>query len=167
MIANIYRELYSKLKELTWMKHIALNTNQLTSSEKNGVWNTPAVFISFETQEVNQLGNGTYQVVNNITFQFVMKDFNKDQLLCLDYSVMLEKKLNNFLGLRKVMNNYIIDQELNYVYESVFQIIYNENLNSCEDNQEVLLEDVNLGLWNVQTLEDTDGQGFAKDGIDI
>lgn len=167
MIANIYRELYSKLKELTWMKHIALNTNQLTSSEKNGVWNTPAVFISFETQEVNQLGNGTYQVVNNITFQFVMKDFNKDQLLCLDYSVMLEKKLNNFLGLRKVMNNYIIDQELNYVYESVFQIIYTEDLNSCEDNQEVLLEDVNLGLWNVQTLEDTDGQGFAKDGIDI
>lgn len=167
MIANIYRELYSKLKELTWMKHIALNTNQLTSSERNGVWNTPAVFISFETQEVNQLGNGTYQVVNNVTFQFVMKDFNKDQLLCLDYSVMLEKKLNNFLGLRKVMNNYIIDQELNYVYESVFQIIYTEDLNSCEDNQEVLLEDVNLGLWNVQTLEDTDGQGFAKDGIDI
>ncbi len=167
MISTIYRELHTKLKELVWLKHIALDTNQLENTEKNSPWNTPAVFISFETLSVNLLSNNVYSNIVNITFKFVMKDFNKDQLLCLDYSQMLERKLNGFLGMIKYMNNFSIDQDMNYVYSSIFQINFNEDLTDTSTLKTATFADINMDLDNVQNISDEEGQGFASDGINI
>ena len=162
MIAQIYKELHSRLKELTWMKHIALDTQQIENPEKNSPWNTPAVFISFDTQTVEYLNNNVYQNVVNVNFKFVMKDFHTHQLLCLEYSTMLEKKLHSFLGLTKVMNNFETNQDQNYVYTSIFQMTYQEDLSDCSDNIDTEIIGLELYLNNIQNFEDTDGQGFAS-----
>lgn len=167
MISIIYRHLYSKIKELNWIKHVALNTRQYENPEINTPYNTPAVFISFENQDIVNLGQNHNQVTTNIIFKFIMRDFNKDQLLCLDYSSILGKKINGFLGAQKVGENYYIDQDMNYVLDLVFRYIYVEDMNAECEFTEGVIEQINIELDEVQTLTQEEGQGFASDGVDI
>lgn len=162
MVAEIYKQIHNKLKELTWLKHIALDTNQIENPEVNSPWNTPAVFISFDTQSVEYLNNDVYQNVVDINFKFVMKDFNTHQLLCLEYSQMLERKLHKFLGLTKKMNNFQTNQDMNYVYTSVFQMTYQEDLSDCSNEFDTEIIGLELYLNSIQNFEDTEGQGFAS-----
>lgn len=166
-IATIYRTVHSSISELTWMKHISLDFGQLENSQMSSPWNPPACFIRFETQDISPVGNHCNQVTTYMTVKFVMKDFSKQQLLCLDYSVMLGRKINNVCGSVKVSENYFIDQDVNYVMEYVFRIVYMEDMNSCEDLTAGTLDQINLGLKEVDDISDNQGEGFAKDGIDI
>jgi hypothetical protein len=146
------------------MKYISLDFGQLESPELNTPWNPPACLIRFETQEINNLGNNINQISTNVIFKFIMKDFSKHQLLCLDYSVMLAKKINGTLGASKVMENYFVDQDVNYIMEFVYNVIYREDLNT-DLGGTGLIENVNIGLLEVEKLSDTEGEGFASDGL--
>lgn len=167
MIAYLYEQLYKRLKELTWMKHIAMDYNQVSNPSASSTWNTPAVFISFQTYDISQLSNSIYQTTTDINIKFVMKDFSTNQLITLKYVEMLKKKLNGFLGLFLVNYNYYIDQDVNYQMDIVFRLTYREDLTNPEENIEGILEQINLGLQEVEDFDDETPEGFAKNGVDI
>jgi hypothetical protein len=167
MIAQIYESLYKRLKELPWLKHVAMNYNQLDNPEGSKPWNTPAIFISFETADISLLSANVYNTTSNITFRFVMKDFSNTQLITLKYVEFIKRKLNGFMGLHLIDYNYYIDQDVNYVMDIVFQITCTEDLTNTEESIEAIFEQVNLSLQEVDSFDDISPEGFASAGMDL
>ena len=171
MKSEIFKMIYRYLKELKWLKHIALYQSQDIETEKNIPWNSPAVFIQFKDNiRVGLLGGGVMETIAQISVRFLMKDFNVNQLLTLEYSDMILKKLHGrgeMGSLVKIDDYTDINADSLYTYEIIFQYRYVENMN-CDDACIMSeFENINLALIEVDDLASTSGRGFAKDGINI